>query len=128
MKIDALVASNQIKQAQSKEPVNTSDFDKLLEDAKKSGDTKALREATDQLEAVFINMMMKTMRNSVPESEGIFKKSEAEKMFSEMLDDEYAKKISSSGGIGISDMIFKQFEKHIKQDEEVKESSFEMKG
>lgn len=74
MNIDALKATSQVQQAQKEEVVSRDGFDKLFEEAKKSGDTKALREATDQLEAVFIQMMMKTMRNSIPESEGIFKK------------------------------------------------------
>jgi len=129
MKIDALVAQNQINQAQKTEPTSKSSFDELLEKAKASGDTKELRKATDELEAVFINMMMKTMRNSVPEGEGIFKKSEAEKMFGEMLDDEYSKKIAESGGIGISDMIFEQFEKHLQDDDDqAPKTSFDMKG
>lgn len=127
MNIDAISANAQVQQAQKENNVSKDGFDKLLEEAKKTGDTTALRDATDQLEAVFIQMMMKTMRNSIPESEGIFKKSEAEKMFSEMLDDEYAKKMSEAGGIGISDMLFDQFEKYIDRDDE-QVSSFELKG
>lgn len=127
MNIDAISANAQVQQAQKENNVSKDGFDKLLEEAKKTGDTTALRDATDQLEAVFIQMMMKTMRNSVPETKGIFKKSEAEKMFSEMLDDEYAKKMSEAGGIGISDMLFDQFEKYIDQDDE-QVSSFELKG
>lgn len=124
MNIDALKATSQVQQAQKEEVVSRDGFDKLFEEAKKSGDTKALREATDQLEAVFIQMMMKTMRNSIPESEGIFKKSEAEKMFAQMLDDEYAKKMASAGGIGISDMIFEQFERYVEKDK----PSLDLKG
>lgn len=127
MNIDAISANAQVQQAQKENNVSKDGFDKLFEEAKKTGDTTALRDATDQLEAVFIQMMMKTMRNSIPESEGIFKKSEAEKMFSEMLDDEYAKKMSEAGGIGISDMLFDQFEKYIDRDDE-QVSSFELKG
>jgi len=127
MKVEALQATNQYQKTEKEAQVTNTNFDQLLEQAKASGDTKELREATDQLEAVFINMMMKTMRNSVPETEGIFKKSEAEKMFEEMLDEEYANKMAEGGGIGISDMIFEQFEKHIDQEDEVA-TSFEMKG
>jgi flagellar protein FlgJ len=110
-------------------PKEVGDFDALLEEAKKTGDTSKLREATDALETVFINMMLKTMRTSIPETEGFFKKSESEKTFQGMLDEAYAEKMSKAGGIGISDMIFDQFEKSLYNEEDDKKvSSFELKG
>lgn len=110
-------------------PQEVGDFDALLEEAKKTGDTSKLREATDALETVFINMMLKTMRTSIPETEGFFKKSESEKTFQGMLDEAYAEKMSKAGGIGISDMIFDQFEKSLYNEEDEKNvSSFELKG
>ncbi len=128
MKIDSIAANALTQQVSKEEPVSNDGFDKILEEAKKSGDTSELRKATDELEAVFINMMMKTMRSTINESEGFFKKSESEKMFQEMLDDEYAKEMAASGGIGISDMIFEQFEAAIEREDEAPESTFEMKG
>lgn len=130
MKIDNLTMNPQIAET-TKEPQTVSNdaFEKILEAAKSSGETSDLRDAANQLEAVFINMLMKTMRSTVSDSEGIFKKSEAEKMFEGMLDEEYAAKMSEAGGIGISDMIFDQFEKYLYNDEDEKEvTSFEMKG
>jgi flagellar protein FlgJ len=104
-------------------------FEALLEEAKAAGDTEKLREVSDQLEGVFINMMMKAMRNTIPESEGLFEKSTAEKMFQSMLDESYADKMAEAGGIGISDMIFDQMEKYLYNDEDENQvSSFEMKG
>jgi|LGVF01.2.fsa_nt_gb flagellar protein FlgJ len=128
MKIEALQTSAQIQKTENETSVGNTNFDQLLEEAKKSGNTDALRDATDQLEAVFINMMMKTMRSSIPESEGIFKKSESEKMFEEMLDDEYSTQMAKSGGIGISDMIFEQFEKSMASEDDKPATTFEMKG
>ncbi len=128
MKIEALQTSAQIQKTENETSVGNTNFDQLLEEAKKSGNTDALRDATDQLEAVFINMMMKTMRSSIPESEGIFKKSDSEKMFEEMLDDEYSTQMAKSGGIGISDMIFEQFEKSMASEDDKPVTTFEMKG
>ena len=128
MKIDGVAANALTQQVTKEEPVSSDGFDKILEEAKKTGDTSELRKATDELEAVFINMMMKTMRSTINESEGFFKKSESEKMFQEMLDDEHAKEMAASGGIGISDMIFKQFEDAIEREDEEPESTFELKG
>lgn len=61
----------------SESPQEVGDFDALLEEAK-TGDTTKLREATDALETVFINMMLKTMRTSIPETGRLFQKSESE--------------------------------------------------
>ncbi len=125
MKVDAIVAKAQVEQSKQDAPVASTDFDKLLEEAKKTGDTSELRKAANEFEAVFLNMMMQTMRSSIPESEGIFKKSEAEKTFEGMLDEEMTKQMAEAGGIGIGDMIYEQFEKYV-DEEEV--TSFEMKG
>lgn len=128
MKIDNITASIQVDNVNKEDRVTKGGFDKILEEAKKSGDTSDLRKATDELEAIFINMMMKTMRSTIKESEGMFKKSDSEKMFQEMLDDEYSKEMAGAGGIGISDMIFKQFEKAIAHNDDEPQSTFEMKG
>lgn len=132
MKIDNITATAQVQKAAQQENVSSSGFDKILEEAKKSGDTTELRKATDELEAIFINMMMKSMRSTITETEGIFKKSESEKMFQEMLDEEYANSMAASGGIGISDMIFKQFEQSMAYDvtseDDEPATTFEMKG
>lgn len=115
-------------QLKEEKTTSSSEFQAMLEAAKASGNTEELREATDELEAIFLNMMMKTMRESIPDSEGIFKKSEAEETFQTMLDEEYTKNMSEAGGIGISDMIFDQFQKYLYNDEEKQATSFEMKG
>jgi len=128
MKIDNITATAQVQQATQQENVSQTGFDKILEEAKKSGDTTELRKATDELEAIFINMMMKSMRSTITETDGIFKKSESEKMFQEMLDEEYANNMAASGGIGISDMIFKQFEQSMASEDDKPASTFEMKG
>jgi len=128
MKIDNITANAQVQQATQQENVSQTGFDKILEEAKKSGDTTELRKATDELEAIFINMMMKSMRSTITETDGIFKKSESEKMFQEMLDEEYANSMAASGGIGISDMIFKQFEQSMASEDDEPASTFEMKG
>lgn len=109
--------------------VEVGDFDALLEEAKATGDTTKLREATDGLESIFINMMLTTMRASIGESEGLFQKSESEKTFEGMLYEEYAKKMAQAGGIGISDMVFDQFSKSLyNKEDETTVSSFELKG
>ena len=117
---------NQVE-TNSKPKVDKGGFDAILEAAKASGNTDELKDACNQMEAVFLDMIMDTMRSSANETEGMFKKSDSEKMFQEMLDEEMTEKMSKSGGIGISDMIFDQMSKYLYNDEE-KATSFEMKG
>ncbi|MBN2794370.1 MAG: rod-binding protein [Clostridia bacterium] len=134
MKIDANTITPLVQETFNNAISQSSDtegdsFQAILEAAKASGDTEKLREVSNQLEGVFINMMMKVMRNTIPDSEGIFQKSTAEKMFQSMLDETYADKMAEAGGIGISDMIFDQMEKYLYNEEDENQgSSFEMKG
>ncbi len=65
------------------------------------------REVSDMYEKHFIREMMKQMRTTVPES-GFIKKNNAEKIFQDQLDDQYASEWSKSGGIGLSDIIHDQ--------------------
>ena len=69
---------------------------------------KKLREACEGFEAMFLSMMYKQMRATVPEG-GLFgKKSNAMNIFEDMRDTELMNEVSKSGGIGIADMMYKQ--------------------
>jgi len=91
-----------------------SSTDKLAVDANslselKNATTKntpaAIKETAKQFEALFVSMMMKSMRKAMP-SDGPMD-SEQGKMFTSMLDDQISQKIASRG-IGLSDMLAKQ--------------------
>ena len=71
-------------------------------------EAKKLREACEGFEAMFLSMMYKQMRATVPEG-GLFgKKSNAMNIFEDMRDTELMNEVSKSGGIGIADMMYKQ--------------------
>ena len=71
-------------------------------------DAEKLREACEGFEAMFLSMMYKQMRATVPES-GLFgKKSNAIKIFEDMRDTELMNAAAKSGGIGLADMMYKQ--------------------
>lgn len=72
----------------------------------KSPDQK-LREVSDMYEKHFLREMMKAMRSTVHEG-GFVQSNQAEKIFKEQLDDHYVEKWGERGGIGLSDMIYKQ--------------------
>ncbi|MBR6343927.1 MAG: rod-binding protein [Selenomonadaceae bacterium] len=66
-----------------------------------------LKEACEGFEAMFMNMMYREMRNTVPEG-GLFKKSNAMNIFEDMRDTEMMKVAAKGGGIGLADMLYKQ--------------------
>ena len=67
----------------------------------------ALKKVAQQFEAVFVNMMLKSMREATP-SDGAMD-SEQSKMFTGMLDEQYASHLTQGKGLGLADMIVRQF-------------------
>ena len=65
------------------------------------------REVAQMYEKHFIRQMMKEMRSTVHES-GFIKQNNAEKIFRDQLDDQYAEDWGKSGGVGLADLIHEQ--------------------
>ena len=72
----------------------------------KANDPAALKAAATQFEALFINMMMKSMREATPK-DGVMD-SETGKMFTSMLDQQNAQNMAKRG-TGLADMLMRQF-------------------
>ena len=90
------------------------DRSRNLPDAKGKDDEAKLREAANEFEAIFIEQMLKTMRKTSLESDFI-KKSEGEKLFRSMLDEQYAILSAKSGRLGLGEMIFQQLRSNLKK-------------
>lgn len=112
MKIDGLspVTAGLEQSKQLTEKASDASFEDALKKAADSGDDAGLKKASQELESVFLNMMLSTMRKTIPEG-GFVEKSQAAKTFESMLDEEYAKSLSKSGGIGLAEVIQKQLKK-----------------
>lgn len=67
---------------------------------------QATQQAAKQFEAVFTQMMLKSMRDAT--MSGGLLGSDQEKMFSGMLDDQLAQQLTSHKGIGLADLMLKQ--------------------
>jgi len=67
-----------------------------------------VKEVADMYEKYFIREMMKNMRSTVHEEDGFIKHNNAEKIFRDQLDDQYADQWGKAGGIGLSGMIYDQ--------------------
>ena len=76
-----------------------------IKSAAKQNSPEALKAAAKQFEGLFINMMLKSMRDAVPKSG--MNDSPAQKTYTSMLDQQLSQNLSQRG-IGIADMVIKQ--------------------
>ncbi|MFT4994383.1 MAG: flagellar protein FlgJ [Paraglaciecola sp.] len=81
-----------------------------LRRAAQSGDKKALKEAAQQFEGIFVQMMLKSMRKAqdvMADKDSPFN-SEQVKFYRDMHDQQLANDLSSNGSIGLADIIVRQ--------------------
>lgn len=81
-------------------------------DGAQGKEKKKLREACQGFEAMFLQMMYRQMRSTVPE-DTLFGESHALKIFQDMRDDELMKKTAEAGGIGLGELLYKQLEPQV---------------
>lgn len=86
--------------------LNTYIAPKAIEQPKAMPDEEraAIREAAEDFEAVFLAEMMRPIFD-MQEKDPYFGGGNAEETYRSLLVDEYGKKISASGGIGLADSI-----------------------
>ena len=81
---------------------------------------KELKEACKGFEAMFLSMMYKEMRATVPEDK-LFGESNGQKIFQDMRDSELMKNVADSGGVGLADMMYRQLSPQVKAQEKAAE-------
>lgn len=64
-------------------------------------------EVAREFESIFASFMVKSMRGTIS-SDGLIPKSTGEKIYTEMLDSEYAKMISNNSNLGLANLIAHQ--------------------
>lgn len=79
--------------------------DKLRLQSKQDPDA-ALKAVAQQFEGIFMNMLLKSMREATPQ-DGPFD-SEQGKLYTQLFDQQLAQKLSTGKGIGLADMMVKQ--------------------
>ncbi|GGY19384.1 flagellar assembly peptidoglycan hydrolase FlgJ [Massilia dura] len=79
-----------------------------LRQGAKAGSPEALKGAATQFEAMFVNMMLKSMRDATPQ-EGLLDNSQT-KMFTTMLDQQTSQNIAKKG-VGLADVLVRQLSK-----------------
>ncbi|NOT09143.1 MAG: hypothetical protein HOP28_13165 [Gemmatimonadales bacterium] len=75
-----------------------------------------LRQAAHQLEAVFLTQLMQVMRETVPEG-GFMPRSDAEKMFTAMLDERLAGSAAARNERGIGETLYRQLSRLLPPEE-----------
>lgn len=89
------------------------DFQAVLDKVQSEQDDKKLREACQDMEAIFVNQLLKQMRATVPKS-SLVDESMGSSIYKEMLDTEYSTMISKSPqNFGLADMLYKQLKRDI---------------
>lgn len=88
----------------SKFALDVQGVNQLKLEAKQSS-PEALKQAAQQFEAVFMNMLMKSMREATPQ-DGMFD-SEQTRMYTSMLDQQLTQRMASRG-IGLADVMVRQ--------------------
>ncbi len=91
--------------------LDTRSLELLRVQARQSPD-QALKAAAQQFESVFLNMMLKSMREATPQDDMFG--SEQTRMFTGMLDQQLAQSMSSRG-IGLADIMVRQLRGQMKE-------------
>lgn len=70
-------------------------------------DDQKIKKACTEFESLFVNFLLKEMRETVPKT-GFINGGKAEEYYTAMLDNEFAKEIASGKGVGLSSMLYEQ--------------------
>lgn len=73
------------------------------------GDLEALRQVATQFEALFYGQLLRAMRETVPDN-GFWGQDGTTKIYRQMHDQALADRMAQSGGLGIADLIVRQFQ------------------
>lgn len=91
--------------------VDSKNLDSLRHAARQNS-PEALKTAAKQFEALFLNMVMKSMRDASPQ-DGIFD-NEQSRMYTSMLDQQMSQHLSNRG-VGLADMLVRQLSSTLSQ-------------
>lgn len=78
-----------------------------LEAGLRPRDVKEIKKAAEDFEAIFMELMLKSMRDTVPK-EGVMSGGNAEEVYRGMLDSEYSKVMAEQQSTGLAETITRQ--------------------
>lgn len=95
-------------------PINYHDFSALknLESKVVNDDPEAIKMAAQQFESMFINMVLKSMREANESIKSELFSGQNQDFYQEMYDQQLSSKLSENKGIGLSEILIKQLSKN----------------
>jgi len=116
MDVGSVNSKNTLDSVQNTKTKSTDDdFERRLKAAAENGDNAELKQVCKEFEGIFVSMMYKQMRATVPKSDYLQSDSATE-IFNSMLDDKLCD-AASQKGIGLGDMMYKQMSKQYSKQE-----------
>lgn len=116
MRIENDITQNALTSMQvQKNQTEDATFKAKLETAMSDKDKKRLKEVCQDFESVFLNLMLQSMRATVPKSD-LFGRSRGREIFESLLDQETSKNMAKAGGIGLADLVYKQLSNVVAMD------------
>lgn len=103
--------NSQIDNAKSQ--LKKDEFETRLKKAYNEKDEKELKKACKDFEQIFLGIMYKQMKATIPKSD-LVENSFAQDTFEGMLDDQIAGEVAKGPGIGLADMMFKSLSREMK--------------
>ena len=81
----------------------------IREETKSDPERKRLYDAAVEFQAVFLNMMLKSMRATLHKDQDMLYGGKTQEIFEDMLYDEYSKVLSQNERFGLAEEIYRQF-------------------
>lgn len=92
-----------------REPEDPTILHKKIEGIKDKEDDEALKAACKDFESIFLSIMFKEMKKTIPEG-GLIERSNGVEIFEDMYIEELSQEIANNGeGLGVADMLYEQF-------------------
>lgn len=87
-------------------------LEKKVNNIDRQEDDRKLMDACREFESVFIHMMLKEMKKTVPDNDGFIEKSQGTRIFEDMHLEELSKEMTKGdNSIGIAKMLYEEFKK-----------------
>lgn len=97
----------------TKNRVEGDNFEKRLQAAMDRKDEKELKKVCQEFEGIFLNMMYRQMKASVPKEE-LIPEEAGKDIFESMLDDKLMEEASKNSRLGLADTLYKQLSRQLK--------------
>lgn len=85
-----------------------------LDSVRRAGNGQAqLKRVAEEMESLFVKMMMGAMKKTVHQEEGLLYGGQAEEVFDDMLTEERSRRMAQTHSMGLADLIVKTYSKHV---------------